>query len=84
MKKNMKKVILFKVPPTISFVKKVKLLISLKMPLKMASKSWKKRKTRILLKHPPSRRFINARSGGSSDCFVSQTAVFDGVLAGSI
>ena len=34
MKKNMKKVILFKVPPTISFVKKVKLLISSKNAFK--------------------------------------------------
>ena len=43
MKKNMKKVILFKVPPTISFVKKVKLLISLKNAFKNDIEIVKKR-----------------------------------------
>ena len=42
--KNMKKVILFKVPPTRSFVKIIKLLISLKMPLKF---TWKLRRNNV-------------------------------------
>ena len=62
MKKNMKKVILFKVPPTISFVKKVKLLISSKNAFKTNTEIVKKNvKKHILLKHPPSRSFVKKR-----------------------
>ena len=60
--KNMKKVILFKVAPTRSFVKKVKLLISLKNAFKNDIEIVKKNvKKHILLKHPPSRSFVKKR-----------------------